>query len=58
VNLRLNALEKPASLGTETIYPVQDGARLRQQRIAGDGQLGPARRLTLEQGEAELRFKV
>ena len=54
----LEALQKASDFGAEPTDAIGDGARLRQDRAAGLGQLGFARRLAIEQQDPELRFQI
>src|SRR5262249_11190277 len=52
------ALEQASHLGAEPFDAIGGGAWLREDRAAGFGQLGFARRLAIEQHDPELRLQI
>ena len=57
-DLRLQAADQSTGAGEQPIHALRDPARIGEDRAAGFGQFGPAGRLALEQGEAELAFEI
>jgi hypothetical protein len=57
-DLRLQAAQQSAGAGEQPIHALRDPARIGQDGPACLGEFGPAGRLALEQGEAELALEI